>query len=365
MTAFTISTKDLMAAVKRLKPAFQRYAEIPILSHTLASVSDGLASFVQTNLDLEIHHTAKVTADAEFAFTVDYKLMARLAALDCDSLTFAVAPGKDAEKLTVSADGFSLSANLLCQVVDFPLMQADRLAAFDAAKSSAEIDCADLNRLLRLSAHCLPTEEASYYLQGVYLCNSPSGTLRAVATNGHRLARIDSTVAWNGPEVILPTRAVKALMAEKTGSATLSLCADPLLAVVEGDGWTYRAKLIDGKYPNYAKSIPDEDSAIEAVISADQIKRLMVVSQDWKTAAPVKLSAGMMSVASVATGTVSVPAQIKCPDGHAIGFNRQYLADQARVTPTFKISARGPMEPARIVGEDPLALFILMPMRID
>lgn len=363
MNAVTIKTADLKAAVKRLKPAYQRRGKIPILSHTLVSVAPGAVEFVQTNLDLEIHHTAEATADAEFAFTLDYKLLARLAALDCEALTFTVTPGKDADKLTVSSDGFSLSVNLLCQAVDFPLMPEARLAAFNVAKTTTLLAASGINRLLRLSAHCISTEETRYYLNGVYLCKSPDATLRAVSTDGHRLARIDSTVAWAGPEVILPTEAVKALLRETAGNVTMSLCDDPHLAVFAGDGWTYRVKLIDGKYPNYAKVIPEEGGAISAVISAAQIKRLMAVPEYGFKSVFVAMTAGQMSAKSDDRSiSVTIPAQATGPDGFITGFNRKYLAAQARVTPTFRLTSKGSNEPARIVGDDPLALFVLMPV---
>ena len=362
MNDFTIKTADLKAAAKRLKPAYQRRGKIPILSHTLVSVAPGAVEFVQTNLDLEIHHTAEATADAEFAFTLDYKLLARLAALDCEALTFTVTPGKDADKLTVSSDGFSLSVNLLCPAVDFTFMPFS-LAAFNAAKTTAKLAASDLNRLLRLSAHCISTEETRYYLNGVYLCKSPDATLRAVSTDGHRLARIDSTVAWAGPEVILPTEAVKALLRETAGNVTMSLCDDPHLAVFAGDGWTYRVKLIDGKYPDYNRVISEENNAISAVISAAQIKRLMAVPEYGFKSVFVAITAGQMSAKSDDRSiSVTIPAQATGPDGFITGFNRKYLAAQARVTPTFRLTSKGSNEPARIVGDDPLALFVLMPV---
>lgn len=362
MITATIKTKDLKAAMKRLKPAYQRRNTIPILANTLLKINADQIAFTQTDLDLEIHHFASVAADGECSVTIPYPTLAGLASLDFDVLKFSVEIGT-VDKLTVSADGFTMSINLLCPATDFPLMGNDRLAKFEAEKSSVKMAAPDLNRFLRMSAHCVSTEETRYYLNGVFICKSPENTMRAVTTDGHRLARIDSIIAWAGPEVILPRQACKALTAEKAGDISVNICADPLLCVINGDGWMYRAKLIDGKYPDYTRVIPEEDATISATISDAQIKKLMAMPDSHMSRA-VKLSDGNMELTDYDGASVSVSAQISGPKGFSVGYNRKYLADQARITPTFRITTRNAGDPARIVGEDPLALFVLMPMRV-
>lgn len=364
MTTFTIKTADLKAAVKCIRPAYQRRNTIPVLSHVLVQAKADAVSFTTTNLDLEIEHIAAATSDGECAFTMPFPALAGLSTLDCDVLEFDVSD--EPQRLTVTADGFAMSVNLLCPAADFPLMMhGDRADAMTVAPA-VDMTRADLHRFLRMSLPMVSTEETRYYLEGVYFCKSPDGNLRAAATDGRRLAQIDSAIAWAGPDVIMPRQTCAALMAQVSGKGdgAVSMAVAPMFAVIRGDNWTYRAKMIDGKYPDYTRVIPKEADTITATLSATQIKRLGVAAH-MHTARAVKMTAGAMSADDPMDGaSITVAAQISGPDGFKIGFDRRYLADQAKVTPVFKMSGAGPNDPVRIIGEDPLALFVLMPIRV-
>lgn len=363
MTTFTIKTADLKAAVKCIRPAYQRRNTIPVLSHVLVLAKADAVSFTTTNLDLEIEHIAAATSDGECAFTMPFPALAGLSTLDCDMLAFDVSDKP--QRLTVTADGFSMSMNLLCPAADFPLMMRGERADTMAVTPSVDMTRADLHRFLRMALPSVSTEETRYYLNGVYFCKSQGNTMRAVATDGRRLARIDSTIAWVGPDVIMPRQTCAALMAQVSCKAdgTVSMAVAPLFVVIKGDSWTYRARMIDGKYPDYTRVIPKEADTITATLSAAQIKRLGVAAQKHMRQCAV-LSPGQMSISDNDGANITVGASVSGPDGFKIDFNRRYLADQAKVTPIFKMSGAGPNDPVRIIGEDPLAMFVLMPMRV-
>ena len=362
VTTFTIKTADLKAAVKCIRPAYRR-STIPVLSHVLVRAKADVVSLTTTDLDLEIEHTAAATSDGECAFTMPFPALAGLSKLDCDALVFDVSDKP--ERLTVTADGFAMSLNLLCPAADFPLLMTSARAEAMAVAPSVDMTSADLHRFLRMALPSVSTEETRYYLEGVYFCKSPGNTMRAVATDGIRLARIDSTIAWSGPDVIMPRQTCAALMAQVSGKAdgAVSMAVAPMFAVIRGENWTYRAKMIDGKYPDYTRAIPKEADTITATLSAAQIKRLGVAAQKHMRQCAV-LSPGQMSISYNDGGSVTVAAQVSGPDGFKIDFNRRYLADQAKVTPIFKMSGDGSGDPVRIIGEDPLALFVLMPMKV-
>jgi len=364
MTTFTIKTADLKAAVKCIRPTYQRRNIIPVLSHVLVQAKADAVAFITTNLDLEIEYIAAATSDGECAFTMPFPALAGLSTLDCDVLAFGVSD--EPQRLTVTADGFSMSMNLLCPAADFPLMMTPERSDTMAVTPSVDMTRADLHRFLRMALPSVSTEETRHYLEGVYFCKSPGNTMRAVATDGIRLARIDSTIAWSGPDVIMPRQTCAALMAQVSGKAdgAVSMAVAPMFAVIRGENWAYRAKMIDGKYPDYTRVIPKEADTITATLSAAQIRRLGVAARMGMDRA-VKLTAGALSAYDPIDGaSVTVSAQISGPDGFKIGFNRRYLSGQAKVTPVFKMSGAGPNDPVRIIGEDPLALFVIMPMRV-
>ena len=363
MTTFAIKTADLKSAVKCIRPAYHRRNTIPVLSHVLVQAKADAVSFTTTNLDLEIEHISAATSDGECAFTMPFPALAGLSTLDCDAMVFDVIDKP--QRLSVTADGFIMSMNLLCPAADFPLLMTSARAEAMDVTPSMDMTRADLHRFLRMALPSVSTEETRYYLNGVYFCKSPENTMRAVATDGHRLARIDSAIAWAGPEVIMPRRTCAALMAQVSGKAdgVVSMAVAPMFAVVKGSNWTYRAKMIDGKYPDYTRVIPKYADTITATLSAAQIKRLGVAAQKHMRQCAV-LSPGQMSISDNDGANITVGASVSGPDGFKIGFDRRYLADQAKVTPVFKMSGAGPNDPMRIIGEDPLALFVIMPMRV-
>jgi DNA polymerase-3 subunit beta len=106
----------------------------------------------------------------------------------------------------------------------------------------------------------MSTEQTRYYLNGIYLHASPGG-LAAVATDGHRLARVIVGSAgglWQGEGCIVPSAAVKGinkLLAAHRDMAEVTLRRSRSLFEIEGDLFTLTSKLIDGVFPDYERII--------------------------------------------------------------------------------------------------------------
>jgi len=236
--------------------------------------------------------------------------------------------------------------------------------------SSASVSGAALFRALDKVRVCISTEETRYYLNGEYL-ESKDGKLRSVATDGHRLAVYDAGEDWPFESAIMPTKAVSMLC------ALIGSRANGVVTVAQGytqrpphvtfafygTDWTLRAKMIDGKFPDYSKVISEPNDTIRFTVSADALRRFPSPTRFFAESRCIKIDAenGVMSQLDHDGMTVSLPVSGRGP---AIGFNIRYLMDFARKFGAMRLESKGAMEHARVITDDPDLLLVLMPMRV-
>ena len=257
---------------------------------------------------------------------------------------------------------------------DFPVMPEGDLP------HRFSLDAAILRRLIEKTRFAISTEETRYYLTGVYLHAAEDGgslTLRAVATDGHRLARVEAPLpqgAAGMPGVIVPRKVVQEVV-----RLTEGLQNDVVLALsdskirVEFDAAVLTSKLIDGTFPDYQRVIPDGNDKVLGVVARDfagAVDRVSTVSTEKSRAVKVALEGekATLSASSAenASATEELPVDYKSGPLE-IGFNARYLIDildevdgeRAEFVFNDAVSPTVVRDP-----EDATALYVLMPMRV-
>lgn len=239
---------------------------------------------------------------------------------------------------------------------------------------------ADLIALIDRTKFAISTEETHYYLNGIYLHAARSGgvnVLRAVATDGHRLARVEVPLpegAGDMPGVIVPRKTVlelRKLIEEASSDMTVSLSASKIRFAF-GDA-VLSSKLIDGTFPDYERVIPIDNDRIlevEKKAFADAVDRVSAISTEKSRAIKVLVDKGTatLSASSPEAGTAveEVEASYQSPPLE-IGFNSRYLleilgqleGDAAR----FALADANSPTVIREVA-DASAIYVLMPMRV-
>jgi DNA polymerase-3 subunit beta len=257
---------------------------------------------------------------------------------------------------------------------DFPKMAAGELP------HAFEILAEDLKTLIDKTRFAISTEETRYYLNGIYIHATKSGgvdVLRAVATDGHRLARLEMPLpdgAAKIPGVILPRKTVmevRKLIDETAGAVQVSL-SDTRVRFAFGDA-VLVSKLIDGAFPDYERVIPsgnDKTMEVDRKLFAAAVDRVATISTEKSRAVKLAATKGLLSLTanSPDAGTASEEIEVSY-QGPAIeiGFNARYLLDIAEQiegeNATFKMAdAASPTVVAD--AADPSALYVLMPMRV-
>lgn len=373
---FHVPATRLLAICRQLLPAYERRSTIPVLGTVRIDASAIGSTFRVTDLDIDITVTADDLDTSEpFSACVPFALLHRIAGSMDGIIRISHRKGGDRygfDQLTLATeDGCSATVNLLCPVEDFP--SAAEIA--DDEWQVIETSPADLRRMIDLARPCMSTEETRYYLNGISFQRRPGRTtLRSIATDGHRLAMIDSAIeAPEGLNIIMPTicvDAIRTLINPKANDPVLLRIFEQKRVRLTCGSIRVDCKLIEGTFPDYTRVIPEAETQVSVTLTAAALRRLAPFATQRSNA--VVLSAGRASIKSIDLGgEISTPVTMvvaredgKQPLATGWGFNFAYLATQARLSQTFRMEMTNPNDPARVYGEDPEAMWILMPMRV-
>jgi len=365
----------LLKALAHIQSVAEKRNTIPILANVLIAVRDGRLSFTATDMEIAIVEDVAASTSRNGATTAPaatlYEIMRKLpesAEIELDH------PGGDAQ-LALRAGRFATSLVVL-PVEDFPSMTAGQLPHHFSLPALV------LRGLIDRTRFAISTEETRYYLNGIYLhaaVADGSRTLRAVATDGHRLARVEEPLpdgAETIPGVIIPRKTVnelRKLLEEESGNVEVGL-SDTRIQFKLGTV-TLTSKLIDGTFPEYERVIPKDNDKVLTVGKkdfADAVARVSAISSERSR--PVKLALQRdlltLSAASAEQGTASEELdgdRVKYESSPLeIGFQARYLndiTDQIADSVEFRF-ADGSAPTIVQDATDSSALYVLMPMRV-
>lgn len=364
----TLERSALMKALGHVQNVVERRNTIPILSNVLMSAENGHVSLVATDLDIEmsesteadISQPGQVTAPAHTLYDIVRKLS------DGAQVVLQI---NTEDRLDVDSGRAHFTLPLLPSG-DFPKMTADGFS------HEFVMSAKDLQRLIDKTRFAVSTEETRYYLNGIYV-HANAGKLRAVATDGHRLALAETDLPSGAdglPGVIIPRKTVAEIRRLIDGSES-----DVAISVSEAKirfttgSAVLTSKLIDGTFPDYERVIPKnnpKELVIDNKVFADAVDRVSTISAEKSRS--IKIGLGDDNLALTVNNPESGNAREELivsytDDPLEIGFNAKYLLDV-----TAQIEGRdatffldSPASPALVKdGEDPDALFVLMPLRV-
>ncbi len=364
----------LLKALGHVQSVVERRNTIPILSNVMLEAAKGSLKLTATDLDIEI--VEAIPADIlrnGFATAPAHMLYDIIRKLPDGAQVQVELLASEGGRLAVSAGSSRFELACLPRE-DFPQMAAGNLP------HRFRLAADDLKRIIAKTRFAISTEETRYYLNGIYLHAAKDAkppVMRAVATDGHRLARYELELpdgAGDMPGVIIPRKTVgelQKLLDDADGAIEISLSDTKVQFGFNGVELT--SKLIDGNFPPYEKVIPsgnDKALSLEAKDFSQSVDRVSTISAD-KTRA-VKLNIGKdkvtLSVVNPESGTATedVGATYSAA-ALEIGFNARYLLDITSQIEgkdvRFLLSDAG--SPAIIEdSQDARTLYVLMPLRV-
>ncbi|MCA0846382.1 MAG: DNA polymerase III subunit beta [Salipiger thiooxidans] len=369
----SIERATLLKAVSQAQSVVERRNTIPILANVLIEAEGNTVTFRATDLDIEVLDKAPAQVERAGATTVSAVTLHEIVRKLPDGALVQLSEDGGAGRLTVTAGRSNFNLATLPKE-DFPVMASSEYATNFSAK--AEV----LRKLFDKSKFAISTEETRYYLNGVYMhiADGEEGrVLRCVATDGHRLARIDAPLPSGAeamPGVIVPRKTVgelRKLLDEDEMDIAVSVSETKVRFATPDI--TLTSKVIDGTFPDYSRVIPTGNTRrleVDASEFAKAVDRVATVSSERSRAVKLQLDEDrlVLSVNAPDSGAAEEELAVAYGDDPLeIGFNAKYLLEIAsqvdRENAVFMFNSSGDPTLMR-EGSDTSAVYVVMPMRV-
>ena len=370
----TTERAALMKALSGLTRVVEKRNTIPILTNVLLQASSEGLSLKATDLDIEASSRITCNTEQDGETTVTAGLLHDIVRKLPDGSQVSLEAIEDGGRLVVKAGRSRFTLQSL-PASDFPDLAAGEFSHSFTLSGEA------LARLIAHTEFAISTEETRYYLNGIYLhvADGRDGpVLRAVATDGHRLARVE-IIAPQGsdgmPGVIVPRKAVAELkrMADEAGKNGIALDLSQHKIRATSGETVLTTKLIDGTFPDYQRVIPqgnDKRALVESGPFKAAIDRVSSVSSERGSAVKLSFDDGRLTLAVRNPDAGDATDEIEAEYDAAplqIGFNARYVLAivDALGCDTVEIRLADPGSPTIFSpSTDESLLCVLMPMRV-
>ena len=364
---FTITREKLQEGLAAVTPAVPSKTTLPVLANLLIQTTDKGIRISGTDLDIAV--STEVTADVEAvgAITIPARKLSEIARELPAAPVRISATGDQRVTLECGRSKFKLLGLPKSEFPSFPAINFDK---------ALKVPSGDLQKLVGHTAFAASTEESRPILNGVLWELRPDA-MRMVATNGHRLAKMEVPVRGaKKADLIIPPKALEQIRR--------LFAAEEELEVAQGENHlgfrspftSVYTRLIEGPYPSYDQVIPkdnDKVATLDRAALVGALKRMSVVASDQTHRIRLSFNTGMLKFSD------STPdlgeAQDEMPirydgDPMDIGFNAAYLLEILRYMPTdeVRMTFRAPERASTLEPDgwsDPAKyLCLLMPLRL-
>jgi DNA polymerase-3 subunit beta len=369
----TVERAELLKSLGHVHRVVERRNTIPILANVLLRAEKSKLSLKATDLDLEVIDAVAAEVAPGGSTTVPAHMFYEIVRKLPEGSQIVLEASGDRAVLAIRAGRSRFTLQTLPES-DFPDLAAGEMT------HHFTLPAADLKRLINKTQFAISTEETRYYLNGIYLHTAGTGKaikLRAVATDGHRLAQVELPLpsgAAGMPGIIVPRKTVgevQRLIEDVEGEVTIDLSQGKIRFAI-GDV-VLTSKLIDGTFPDYARVIPlgnDKELVVDKKDFEASVDRVSTVSSERGRAVKLSIAGGKLtlSVTNPDSGSATEEIEVEYDaDPIDIGFNSRYLLDIAAQIEgeVAVLKLADPGSPTLIQDRDAQgALYVLMPMRV-
>jgi DNA polymerase III subunit beta len=337
---FSIERDGLLKPLQAVHGVVERRQALPILSNVLIKAADGQLSLTGTDTEVELIARQDAAIDEPGEVTVPArKLLDILRALPADGMVSFLSEGERVS-LRCGRSRFTLAT---LPAVDFPATEA----LVDASR--VRISPTTLRRLIELTQFGMAQQDVRYYLNGM-LFELSGRRLRTVATDGHRLAlaegEVDSEADVQSRDLIVPRKAVVELLKVINAAGdSLELLVGANAIQLDTGAVAFTSKLIDGKFPDYRRVIPDRDENAKVIVAdrdlvRQSLQRAAILSNEKYRAVRLALEPNQLLVAASNPDLEEAEDVVEVDyegDALEIGFNVNYLIDALGTVPSDRV----------------------------
>lgn len=364
---FSIERDLLLKPLQSLCSVVEKRQTLPILSNLLVKVEKDKLLLTATDLEVEMHTSVSVkgTDPGETTFSAR-KFLDICRTLPEGAL---IDVSQDASKITLKSGKSRFSLTTL-EPSEFPSVDAVEQGV------SFKISQNVFRKLIESTQFAMAQQDVRYYLNGLMLELSQKG-LRCVATDGHRLAMCDSDVEINTPEVrqvIVPRKGITEL-------ARLLEMTDDEIRVDVGTNHiqtvfnetTFTSKLIDGRFPEYQRVIPQGGNKVviaDKELLKQSLTRVSILSNEKYRGVRFSVSDGLLRVQAHNPDQEEAEEEISIDYSGGdleVGFNVTYFIDVLTVIPDDKVQITFLDSSSSCLIQSPGnedCKYVVMPMRL-
>lgn len=371
--SISIPRETILKPLQAVIGVVERRQTLPILSNVVLSIKDKL-SFTATDLEVELKASAELEhplAEA-IAITVPGRKFMDICRSLPDQSMIEITQEKDRIIVRSGRSRFSLAT---LPVADFPSVKVSEGAAEFTVNQK-------YLRYLTLRTHfAMAQQDVRYYLNGMLL-EVHDGSVRAVATDGHRLALNSVTVPAINSEfaqVIMPRKGVLELMRlleDTENDVSVQISSNHIR--VNGADFTFISKLVDGRFPDYEKVLPrggNKTIILDREVFKQALTRASILSSEKFRGVRLQLRSGLLRIMANNPEQEEAEEEISIAytqEDLEIGFNVTYILDilATMETPMVKLTFSDANSSALLEEHDESGgkvgkgLFVIMPMRL-
>ena len=368
MIVFKSTQDKVLAALQSVAGIVERRHTLPVLANVLLRKTGSAVQLTTSDLEIQIRTTAELAGDeGSFATTLGArKLIDILRTMPTDQ---TVSLESTAGKLVLKG-GKSRFTLQSMPAEDFPLVQES--ASFGPAFSVPQ---KTLKSLLGQVSFAMAVHDIRYYLNGI-LFVAEGQTLSLIATDGHRLAFASATLDVEVPkqEVILPRKTVmelQRLLSDKEGAIEMQFATNQ--AKFSFDGMEFVTKLVEGKFPDYNRVIPQNHHNSVTLGRAPllaSLQRTAIMTSDKFKGVRLNIEPGTLRVASNNAEQEEAVDELDIDYGGdtiEIGFNVTYLIDALANMSQDMVKVElsdGNSSALLTIPDNSTFKYVVMPMRI-
>lgn len=364
---FAIQREALLKPLQQVVGVIERRQTLPVLANFLVQARGDSVSFSGTDLEVEMVATASANDVAEGEITIPARKLFDIVRALPDGAAITVKLSGERIQMQAGRSRFTLAT---LPASEFPAV--DEIEVVDRVTLPEAV----LKNLMDRTAFAMANQDVRYYLNGMLL-ELDTGSLRCVATDGHRLAMAETKVATGAGDrrqVIIPRKGITELIGLfESGEGEVELqFGRNHLRVSRGDV-VFTSKLIDGRFPDYEAVVPiGADKMVE--LARDTLRmalqRASILSNEKYRGVKLEVSPGVLRIIAhnpeqeEAVEELEVDTHV---DDLSVGFNVGYLMDAlaALQNDTVRLNLRDAQSSCLIQGGDDASVrHVIMPLRL-
>ncbi len=364
-----VNRETLMSVLIKVGGVVERRQTLPILGNLLVTAEGEFVRLTGTDLEIEVHAKSSSTVEQSGEVALPARKLIEICRALPEGTDISLKVEKDRAFLVAGRSRFMLST---LPVSDFPVMERNEEA------QSFDVEQQMLKQLFKKTAFAMAHQDVRYYLNGLLLELEPD-RLAAIATDGHRLAKVEETLPLRveeGMRIILPRKTVlelnRLLGGGNTAASVQIEISEKMFRAVIGD-ILVTSKLVDGHYPDYDRVVPSAPERV-AYVDRDRLKqalfRTSILSNEKYRGVRFSLNQGELKLQTQNPEKEEAEEELEITysqEPTIIGFNVGYLIDVLNVLEENEVEIGFKNSDGSVIlrnkGKEK-ETFVVMPMRL-